>query len=85
MSDDNLTPEEKERQNQRAKRERVRRLFSTVVEIRHDAVEVLKETWDYNKPSFRVEELANFPHANCCIMAARRDAQKEIIDWLLAI
>lgn len=76
---------ESERQQMHRLRERIHRLFTTTPEIRYDAQEALKEAWSYDEPSFRMDELATMPAHNCTIAAARRDGQKELIDWLLKI
>jgi len=76
-----MTPKEEEI---KAKlRQRIRRLFNSQPEIRADAQEALRTAWEYDEPSFRVEELASHPADNCNIMAARRDGQKEVLAWLM--
>jgi hypothetical protein len=65
-----------------ALRKKVKGLFSAIPEVRLDAIDALKQSWCYDEPSFEVTELASHPAQNCAIMAARRDAHKEVITWL---
>ena len=74
-----------QRQRNAESREKLKRLFSTNPEVRAEAIEILKDCWDYDSPSFRIEELASFSSDNCMVMAARRDGQKELINWLLKL
>lgn len=76
------TPEQKEKAHDRALRKKAKGLFSDIPEVREDAIDAIKESWAFDEPSFRVEELASHSSENCSIMAARRDAHKEIITWL---
>jgi hypothetical protein len=66
-------------------RRRARRLFSDSPVVRQEAIEILKNAWGYHEPSFRVEELSNIPADACSIMAAKRDAYKEVLDWLFKL
>ena len=66
-------------------RQRIRRIFSENKEVRDDAIDALKDAWDYELPSFRMEELATMPTEACTIVAAGRDRVKELIDWLIKI
>ena len=71
-----------QQQKDKLTREKIKRLWNKSPEVHLDAVENLKSAWGYHAPSFRIDELATMPHQNCSIMAAKRDAYKEIIDWL---
>lgn len=51
-------------------------------ELRGQAVIDLKESWGFDLPSFRDEELQEFSADICSLRAAKRDGQKEIITWL---
>jgi|SaaInlStandDraft_1057018.scaffolds.fasta_scaffold257237_2 hypothetical protein len=77
-----MTPEEQAKAHDRALRTKAKGLFSDIPEVKADAVDALKESWGFDEPSFRVEELAAHPSQNCAIMAARRDGHKEILSWL---
>lgn len=74
-----------ERRNKALYAERLRRLFSTNKTVRDDAQEALKESWGYDLPSLRIEELSEFSAENCNLLSAKRDGQKEIVTWLLAL
>lgn len=63
-------------------RARIMRIFSPDETVRADALDALKDAWEADQPSFRTEELASASADNCTIMAAKRDGQKEVIDWL---
>lgn len=64
---------------------RIRRIFSTDKRVREDAQEALKESWGYDLPSLRIEELSDFPAENCNLLSAKRDGNKEIVTWLIAL
>ena len=88
MALENMTPEQAAREARRDKAilfERLRRLFSTNKTVREDAQEALKDSWAYELPSFRVEELSEFPADNCTTLAAQRDGNKEVVTWLLQL
>jgi hypothetical protein len=76
------TPEQKAKAHDRALRKKARGLFSSIAEVRADAIDALKESWAFDEPSFNPGELATFPPENCNIMAAKRDAYKEVVTWL---
>lgn len=65
-----------------ALRARIKKLFSEVPTVREDAVEALKEAWDFDKPSFDMGELATMDPQAATLAAMRRDAAKEVITWL---
>lgn len=65
--------------------ERVRRVFSQNRVVREDAFEALQEAWGTDQASFKMEELAAMPAENCTIAAARRDGQKEVVAWIIAL
>lgn len=77
-----MTPEQKAKARDNAMRKKVKGLFSEIPEVRADAIDNIKEAWCFDEPSFDIAELAAHPSENCAIMAARRDAHKEIITWL---
>jgi hypothetical protein len=66
-------------------RTRIHRLFSENPEIREDAQEALKEAWNFDEPSFNMDELATMDPQAATLAAMRRDAVKEIITWLTKI
>lgn len=78
-----MTPEQKA--DAARLRDRVKRLFNPVPEIRDDAREALKESWLFDEPSFRIDELAHMPAENCTLAAARRDGQREVLNWLMKL
>jgi len=77
-----MLPEQKEKALDRARRKKAKGLFSEIPEVRADAIDALKDSWCFDEPCFDIGELASHPSENCAIMAARRDAHKEIITWL---
>lgn len=81
-----IEPEETLKRRQDTKTlERLRRLFSTNELVRTDAQSALKESWCFEEPSFRVDELANHPAENCTILAAIRDGNKEVVEWMIRL
>tara|TARA_R110002051_G_C8520737_1_gene467927 strand:+ start:333 stop:575 length:243 start_codon:yes stop_codon:yes gene_type:complete len=74
------TPEE--RNLEIHERTRIRRIFSETPEVRADGFEALKLAWAYYEPAFEAGELSDMPLENCAVMAAKRCATKEFIDWL---
>ena len=66
-------------------RERIKGLFSGVPQKREDAIEALKEAWNFDDPSFDLEELATMDPQAVALSAMRRDTYKEIITWLSKI
>jgi hypothetical protein len=66
-------------------RERIRRLFSQDTGVRADAVDALKEAWDFDDPSFNMGELATMDYHASTLAAMRRDSIKEVITWLTRI
>lgn len=66
-------------------KERLLRLFSTNQVVREDAQQALRESWCHDLPSFRPEELADFPANNCSLLAAQRDGNKEVVNWLIGL
>jgi hypothetical protein len=71
--------------NAAEERRRARRLFSDNAVVRQEAIEIIKNAWSYHEPSFNVEELSSMPTEACTIMAAKRDAYKEVVDWLIKL
>lgn len=63
-------------------RERIKKLFSTDPLVRADAHEALKEAWNFDKPSFNMDELATMDPQASALAAMRRDTYKELITWL---
>ena len=66
-------------------RGRIKRLFSENPEVRLDAQEALKEAWNFDEPSFNMEELATMDPQSSTLAAMRRDAAKEVITWLIKL
>ena len=64
------------------RRERIKHIFSHEATIRADAVIALKEAWEFDAPSFRLEELATMDTQAATLAAMRRDSIKEVITWL---
>ena len=73
------------RQYNAAQREKLRRMFSSDPVVKLEAEQILKAAWGYTDPSFDMGELATMPTEACTIMAAKRDAYKEVVDWLLKV
>tara|TARA_R110000796_G_scaffold251769_1_gene383937 strand:- start:4013 stop:4270 length:258 start_codon:yes stop_codon:yes gene_type:complete len=67
------------------RRERIKHLFSHEATIREDAVAALKEAWEFDIPSFRLDELASMPTQAANLAAMRRDSIKEVITWLAKV
>lgn len=67
------------------RRDRIKKLFSNVPEVRADAVDALKEAWAYDQPAFNLEEISQFGPEAASLAAMRRDATREFIDWLLKL
>jgi hypothetical protein len=63
---------------------KMRRMFSENPEVSKDGFATLKDAFGYHLPSFRMEEMEN-PEIGldkCTLLAAKRDAWKELIDYL---
>lgn len=45
-------------------------------------LEHLAEHFETRLPAYRTPELAEHPDANCHTMAAIRDGQREVVEWL---
>ena len=81
-----LTDEELERKRADANlRQRIRKLFSENQTVREDAIEALKEAWNFDDPSFDLGELATMDPQAVALSAMRRDTYKELITWLTKI
>lgn len=81
LTDEELT----RRQQDAARRDRIKRLFSDIPEVRQDAIDALKEAWAFDSPCFDMEELAQFNPQAATLAAMRRDTIKEVITWLTKI
>ena len=81
LTDDELT----QRREDAARRDRIKRLFSDIPEVRQDAIDAIKEAWAFDAPCFDMVELANHDPQAATLAAMRRDAIKEIITWLTKI
>ena len=66
-------------------RERIRRLFSQDTGVRADAVDALKEAWNFDDSCFDMSELATMNYHASTLAAMRRDSIKEVITWLSKI
>ncbi len=66
-------------------RRRVKTLFSDNEVVRADAQEALKEAWNFDEPSFNLDELASMDTQAATLAAMRRDTIKEVITWITKI
>jgi hypothetical protein len=73
------------RRRDKALRERIKFLFADTTLVKEDAAKALKEAWDYDAPSFDLEELATMNPQAATLAAMRRDTVKEVINWLTRI
>lgn len=67
------------------RRDRIKRLFSSIPEVREDAIDALKEAWAYDTPAFDLTEIAEHGPEAASLAAMRRDAAREFIDWITKI
>jgi glucose dehydrogenase len=81
MTDEQLAQKRKDAD----RRDRIKRLFSDIPEVRADAIDALKEAWDFDTPCFNLEELANCNPQAATLTAMRRDTIKEVITWITKI
>jgi len=80
-----MTDEELDRKRRDAGlRQRIKMLFAENETVRDDAQKALKEAWNFDDPSFNLEEIAIDPQAGS-LSAMRRDGIKEVITWLTKI
>ena len=75
---------EQKRANEQ-KRVLIRNLFSPDQDMREQARDELKKAWNVDQPSFRVDELAAHPAENASLMAAIREGNREVIEWILGL
>ena len=73
------------RRRDTALRERIKFLFADTTLVKEDAQKALKEAWDYDAPSFDLDELATMNPQAATLAAMRRDTVKEVINWLTRI
>lgn len=81
ITDEELT----RRREDAARRDRIKRLFSDIPEVRQDAIDALKEAWAFDSPCFDMAELAECNPQAATLAAMRRDAIKEVITWIIKV
>lgn len=64
-------------------REKIKGLFSQIPEVRADAIDALKQAWNYDAASFDLSEIAEHGPQAASLSAMRRDTYREVITWLI--